>query len=219
MLASQGGYVDMASHLIQEGADINGVSKHGYTLLMFASVNGHSEMVEFLLKNGADPNQLDVDQRSAMFLAAVQGQWHIIKLLLGHGALISPKTIAAEDKIPYLIGPMYEIGGEFYLEHNHREKAMELLELAEQTFMGMSEEYSSRATGKAIQRHLRDFAMMLADSWLCPDRRYSNARMDRVIVSLEANRMMLLVAPTAFTKFKTANSISVRIMSGIQILT
>jgi ankyrin repeat protein len=152
----------MISFLMQEGADINLVSTHGYTLLMFASVNGHSEMVEYLLENGADPNQLDADQRSAMFLAAVQDQWHIIKIILEHGGQISPKTIAAEDKIPYLIGPMYEIGGEFYLETNNREKAMELLELAEQTFMGMSEEYSSRATGKAIQRHLRDFGMMLA---------------------------------------------------------
>jgi len=74
---------------MEEGVNINGVSNHGHTLLMFASANGHDEMVDYLLEKGADPNQLDADQRSALFLAAARGQWHITNLLLKRGAEIS----------------------------------------------------------------------------------------------------------------------------------
>lgn len=142
MLAAQAGHVDLASHLIGEGADLNGVSNHGHTLLMFASANGHDDMVDYLLEKGADPNQLDADQRSALFLAAARGQWHITKLLLRRGAMTSLGKIRAEDKRPYLMAPMYEIAGEFYLEKNNKEKAVEFFELGKKTFTDMSKEFS-----------------------------------------------------------------------------
>ena len=59
--------------------------------------------------------------------------------------------------------------------------------------------------------------MLAASRLLTPTVDNSRAISDSVMVSREASKMMLLVAPAALTKFMTANSISVGIKSGSQI--
>lgn len=51
-LAACGGHVDLASLLIERGANLEEVNDEGYTPLMEAAREGHEEMVSLLLVHG-----------------------------------------------------------------------------------------------------------------------------------------------------------------------
>jgi uncharacterized protein len=54
---SYGGYVEIVTLLLENGADINvRDDANGTTPLMNAVMGGHPEVIQVLLKRGADPN-------------------------------------------------------------------------------------------------------------------------------------------------------------------
>ena len=52
--ASKEGDIDLIEFLIENGADIDAKTAHGFTPLLYASKNGHHSIIELLVVNGAD---------------------------------------------------------------------------------------------------------------------------------------------------------------------
>ena len=70
------------------GADINTVTKDGYTPLMYAAIFNTPETVKFLIDNGADINYL-YDGETALTLAYKAKNFGTVRVLLAAGADIS----------------------------------------------------------------------------------------------------------------------------------
>ncbi len=88
MLATQSGYVEMASLLIGAGAgvDRSAFTDNQETALMFA-VNYHrKEMISLLLKHGAKVNEKSKDGRTALFYACANGKEEFMEVLIKAGA-------------------------------------------------------------------------------------------------------------------------------------
>jgi ankyrin repeat protein len=71
-LAAQGGYEELAQYLINQGADVEAKTKHGYTPLLISAVRGHSGVLEVLLKH-TNAREVGPDRISALMLAAENG--------------------------------------------------------------------------------------------------------------------------------------------------
>ena len=52
--ASKEGDIDLIEFLIENGADINARTSHGFTPLLYAAKNGHHSIIELLVVNGAN---------------------------------------------------------------------------------------------------------------------------------------------------------------------
>ncbi len=86
------GNVEIATLLIDSGAQVNLQGKNGITALMYAALQNRKEVAELLLKKGAKVDLKDNDGKTA-FLWACQGKYDdIIELLLQHGADKNAKT-------------------------------------------------------------------------------------------------------------------------------
>lgn len=86
-------HVDVVSHLISKGADINAKKcseEKERTPLHTAAIEGRVAKVEVLLKAGADINALDADGISAFIMAGYSGCLDTVKLLVKNGAEIDP---------------------------------------------------------------------------------------------------------------------------------
>jgi len=73
-LAACGGHVELASLLIERGANLEEVNDEGYTPLMEAAREGHEEMVALLLAHGKLLNyilQSDMIHRSSVMVTVV----------------------------------------------------------------------------------------------------------------------------------------------------
>ena len=73
-------------YLVKKGADVNFVSKDGYTSLMIASLEGTIDAVKLLLGKNADINVVDKDEKSALYYAVKSGSLEVIKLCVDMGA-------------------------------------------------------------------------------------------------------------------------------------
>ena len=91
-LASEAGHVDYVKIFIENGADVNHVTRHKKTALMLAAQNGHADVVKVLIQNGADVNHADKDEWRAIHFAAYHGYVEIAKLLLQNGADVNAVT-------------------------------------------------------------------------------------------------------------------------------
>jgi hypothetical protein len=80
--AAKSGITDIASVLIQAGADINHSNNVGQTPLMYA---GNSEMTEFLLRCGAKANHVSQANETALVKAAEDNNTEILQFLLEYG--------------------------------------------------------------------------------------------------------------------------------------
>ncbi|XP_076160845.1 uncharacterized protein LOC143143465 isoform X7 [Ptiloglossa arizonensis] len=100
--AAQGGYMDIASLLLEHGSVVDSCSIDGGTPLFVASQFGHLDVVEGLIERGANPNAHMKDGATALFIAAQNGHVRILEVLLEHGA----KTDAArtDGATPLWIG-------------------------------------------------------------------------------------------------------------------
>ena len=76
------GRLDIASRLINAGANINGRSQQGYTALMIAASHGHDDIVSLLLDRGVDLTTVDADGRNALQIAREADRKGCISLLL-----------------------------------------------------------------------------------------------------------------------------------------
>jgi ankyrin repeat protein len=72
-LASRSGNVDIASMLIECGADLTAQSKGGRTVLHLASLSGSVDIARMLIERGADPTAQSEGQQTALRLALQEG--------------------------------------------------------------------------------------------------------------------------------------------------
>ncbi len=87
-LASFFGYVDVASLLLDYGAEVNSPSRNGQKVMPLhsAAAGRHLEIARLLLSHGADPNAVQSDDFTPLHAAADNGHIEMIKLLLSFGA-------------------------------------------------------------------------------------------------------------------------------------
>lgn len=81
MLASISGSNDLATYLINHGAQVNAANPGGVTALMIAAANDHPGVAELLLRSGADVNARSEDGRTALDIAQAKSNEGLIKLL------------------------------------------------------------------------------------------------------------------------------------------
>ena len=75
--------IEIAKHLIQEGADVNmATTSDGTTPFILASAYGHSELVDLMIKNGANVEFGRKDKVDAAFAAAQHGHLTTLMILL-----------------------------------------------------------------------------------------------------------------------------------------
>ena len=84
--AVKDGNIALVKKLLDEGADPNLQTIHGYTALMWASMYEGADIAKLLLNSGADPNIQNSDGYTALILVSLKGHTDIRKLLLNHGA-------------------------------------------------------------------------------------------------------------------------------------
>lgn len=97
--AAQGGYLDIADVLLDNGADPNAQSKWG-TPLHIAARRGHLELVKTLLRHGADPNVMGGEfNNSPLHEAAIVGAVAIGQMLIEHGADVNARNNHFEPPI------------------------------------------------------------------------------------------------------------------------
>lgn len=92
----------IVERLVQLGANVNGVTPNGYTVLKCAILGGSLEIIKFLVENGADVNGVIEEKgNSELGLAVLEGNVQIVELLLNCGADIYrgqeyPLNVAAQ---------------------------------------------------------------------------------------------------------------------------
>lgn len=84
--------LDVATFLIERGADVHIKDKGGLVPLHNACSYGHYEIVQLLLSKGASVNVTDLWKFTPLHEAAAKGKSDIVKLLLAHGADPSMKN-------------------------------------------------------------------------------------------------------------------------------
>ncbi|KAH9117613.1 hypothetical protein LEN26_012558, partial [Aphanomyces euteiches] len=92
LLASEKGYVDIVSELLDHGGDVNMPNKNGQTPLVLACINGHLDTVKMLLVRGAAVDQPDKNGNAALLLTSERGHVEILKIILAAGADINRKN-------------------------------------------------------------------------------------------------------------------------------
>ncbi|KAF8189436.1 hypothetical protein K438DRAFT_1832586 [Mycena galopus ATCC 62051] len=86
------GYLECASFLLRNGADVNHCTQDGTSSLMIACRRGHTEIVQLLLENGANVNLQGGKYGTVLVAACLGGKIEIVNLLLGNGADINTTT-------------------------------------------------------------------------------------------------------------------------------
>lgn len=89
MFAALNGHLEVATILIQAGANVNARSFGGFTgttPLMVASSQGHLDLVRLLIDRGADVKPIGPLGGTAVAFAAFQGHLQIVRMLVDHGA-------------------------------------------------------------------------------------------------------------------------------------
>ncbi|MGG0654965.1 ankyrin repeat domain-containing protein [Rummeliibacillus pycnus] len=87
-LASYLGHKDIAEYLIENGADINSVSKNSMKVMPIHSAVATKkvDIAELLLKNGAQVNAKQDSGWTPLHEAAMNGQLEMLQLLINYGA-------------------------------------------------------------------------------------------------------------------------------------
>lgn len=93
-LAAFFGYPDLASTLLDRGADVNARSTNSMknTPLHAAAAGGNVELMRLLLDRGADANALQEGGWTALHAAAQSGNREMVELLLAHGAHVNARA-------------------------------------------------------------------------------------------------------------------------------
>ncbi|KAG8189125.1 hypothetical protein JTE90_028664 [Oedothorax gibbosus] len=80
-VASQNGFLEMVSMLIEFGADVNALSSSSFGALALACQKGFLDIVRLLVANGAKINQMDHEGKCPAIHAASQGHLDILMFL------------------------------------------------------------------------------------------------------------------------------------------
>ena len=94
------GQTEIVRLLVQRGADVNAVGRHGETPLRSAAMKGNVEAARILLEAGADPNQTSGEiTMTALGFATMMAGTDMVRLLLEHGA--EPNSLkGGRDNVP-----------------------------------------------------------------------------------------------------------------------
>lgn len=104
--AKNHGNVDFLRLLIENGANLDDVNKHGYTALAGASSEGSYEAVEYLLSVGANIESEKEEETTPLLAACIYGDLEVAKLLLEKGANIEARNY---DRLtPFLAAVAFE---------------------------------------------------------------------------------------------------------------
>jgi len=94
LFASRQGDVEMASLLLDAGADIDGVAGNGASPLVVATHSGHPALARFLLAQGADANAIAAGY-NALHAAILRDDLDTVKALLEYGVDPNVRLIKA----------------------------------------------------------------------------------------------------------------------------
>ena len=89
MLACQKGYVNIATHLIENGAKVEARDRFKRTPLIHASMCGNAHILSHLLRMGANANAFDSSANSALHYAVAYGWYFCVRLLIEAGANVN----------------------------------------------------------------------------------------------------------------------------------
>ena len=92
MYAAQWGNQPMVSLLLEQGAQVDQVTKDGRTPLMIAAQEGHLEVAQYLVKQGAQVDQVTKDGRTPLYIAAQEGHLEVTQYLVEQGAQVDQVT-------------------------------------------------------------------------------------------------------------------------------
>jgi ankyrin repeat protein len=84
--ATNVGDVERVLALLDAGAEINALDKHGQTALMNAAHRGDTELVRVLVRRGADLNYTAKYRLTALMLAVIADHRDVVSVLLAAGA-------------------------------------------------------------------------------------------------------------------------------------
>lgn len=96
-VAAYGGFTDIASVLLEQGANKDAARDAGATPLWTACFSGSVPVVELLLKAGADKDKAANGSRTPLFVAVHEGHAPVVGLLLDVGA--NALKYGADDSI------------------------------------------------------------------------------------------------------------------------
>jgi len=120
--AARRGYEEIASALIDAGADVNSADPYGVTVLMFSLISGSIQTARQLIEKGTEVNSRDVDGRTALVEALASENDippELIASLIERGADVNvrvangltPLMIAASGS-PRLVQMLVEAGAD-----------------------------------------------------------------------------------------------------------
>ena len=84
--AAETGDAARLAELLETGADIDALDRHGQTALMLAARNGHGDAVRVLLDAGAEIDHTAKYQLSALMLAVINDRLDVVEQLVEAGA-------------------------------------------------------------------------------------------------------------------------------------
>ena len=117
-LALAAGNARVVDRLVQAGADPNGATPDGETVLMTAARAGRTEAVRSLVAHGADVNAWESTRhQTALMWAAAEGHADVVRVLIEAGANIravshgpsSPKEITDGETISGRVAPRVDV--------------------------------------------------------------------------------------------------------------
>ncbi|HAU28844.1 MAG TPA: hypothetical protein DCW68_01875 [Rhodospirillaceae bacterium] len=104
LTAAEKGCINIAQHLLENGADINCRDEHGNTPLHQAAWNRKPKMAKFLILHGAKINAVTENWYTPLHHAAFQQNPAIVQMLIYHGACQSIRAKVtghlAKDEAP-----------------------------------------------------------------------------------------------------------------------
>jgi hypothetical protein len=83
MMAANGGQEEAVRMLLDAGAEVNALDKHGNSPIMFAAQHGYDSIVRLLLDQGADRSVRGTHGKSAAYIARQNGHESTVQLLEG----------------------------------------------------------------------------------------------------------------------------------------
>ena len=87
---------------LENGTDVNGVNKYGYTAIHNAACMGHADILRVLIRHGADINvRVGVPQKTVLMDAVLLGQQECARLLLEAGADVNAMDLNAQTALMY----------------------------------------------------------------------------------------------------------------------
>jgi len=90
--AAKAGDIKKIQELLEDGANIDGQSRKGYSPVHLAAMKGHLEAVELLIKEEADVNNVSVKGTTPLMSATYRSYTAIAQALLAAGADTKPRS-------------------------------------------------------------------------------------------------------------------------------